>query len=478
MVTTARSSTDTQLAQAITALTAVITNLQRQQQNEQNAQTNTTIMDPFASNQPFDLGSRAGSTAYAMASAPLETPWDGKTSTFPPFVLALKIKAQEYRWDADGPTGILMFTVGEGEHAQTKHLFDDYASIPETVLEIARATRTDNRAIQNSKTFYLCLKKSLSGDLLNTLFGQTGNLPNYKDGPLLFKKLTLFTMTSSLQLSIISYNAIIAFDPKDCGFNIPLINTKLSHLFVLSNTSSRRMSDLEKVQHLLTIYSRIKQPEEWAQWIRVQIDKFDDGTLVNYQAFMNAAAIKYTKIVTCSENGEFGGSNHTIQEDIVAILATAKRKQDHDGKPTRSGNKKVEHPIQEKRPPFVQHFKSSSTPNATAYKVGDTKTWNGETYHFCDCPTHRDKIRWHTHSADSCRTRKKWMESQGNRKVSANLAYSEDASATNSVDDKLQTQDEYMAPNDQVTALLAQALSLASHNETARDFIADALGSL
>ena len=61
---------DTQLVQAIAALTAVITNLQRQQQNEQHVQPNTTIMDPFASNQSLDLGSRAGSTAYATASVP------------------------------------------------------------------------------------------------------------------------------------------------------------------------------------------------------------------------------------------------------------------------------------------------------------------------------------------------------------------------------------------------------------------------
>ena len=96
-----------------------------------------------------------------------------------------------------------------------------------------------------------------------------------------------------------------------------------------------------------------------------------------------------------------------------------------------------------RRPPFIQHFKSSPATNATAYKVGATKTWNGETYHFCDCPTHRNKIRWHTHSADSCRTRKRWMEIQSNHKVSANVAHSED---------------------NQGTALLTQALSLANHN--------------
>jgi hypothetical protein len=77
---------------------------------------------------------------------------------------------------------------------------------------------------------------------LDVMFdGQAGNLPTHEDGPKLFWKYTSFTMTSSLKLSIMSYNALTAFDPAEYDFDLPTINTKLSHLFVLSNTALRTL---------------------------------------------------------------------------------------------------------------------------------------------------------------------------------------------------------------------------------------------
>ncbi len=62
--TITRSTVDTnaQLAQAISALTVVIRNLQQQQK----IAPKDSVMDPFVYNQPFDLGSRADSNAYAV----------------------------------------------------------------------------------------------------------------------------------------------------------------------------------------------------------------------------------------------------------------------------------------------------------------------------------------------------------------------------------------------------------------------------
>ena len=49
------------------------------------------VFDPFASSDAFDLSSRSGAAAYATVSAPLDDIWDGDTSTFPSFVLSLRI---------------------------------------------------------------------------------------------------------------------------------------------------------------------------------------------------------------------------------------------------------------------------------------------------------------------------------------------------------------------------------------------------
>ena len=83
---------------------------------------------------------------------------------------------------------------------------------------------------------------------------------------------------------------------------------------------------------------------------------------------MNTAAIKYTKIVTCSESGDFGGSSHTVQEDITAMLASTKRKQTHDVKPIRSDNKRIGTINDKKRLPSIRHFKASSANDATLTK--------------------------------------------------------------------------------------------------------------
>jgi hypothetical protein len=117
--------------------------------------------------------------------------------------------------------------------------------------------RTDDHAIQNSKAMYECLKKSLTGDLCDTLFEQASNVPAHADGPSFFKLMLSLTIVSSLQLSIISFNQILQFDPAIHHFNVPTINTKLSHLFTLATTSSRLLANAERIQHTLTVYQRI-----------------------------------------------------------------------------------------------------------------------------------------------------------------------------------------------------------------------------
>ena len=59
-------------------------------------------------------------------------------------------------------------------------------------------------------------------------------------------------------------------------------------------------------------------------------------------------------------------------------------------------NKRIRH----QPPPFLTHFKNSS---GTKYTVGDKREWNNHVFYFCDAPTHKDRAKWHTHTADTCR---------------------------------------------------------------------------
>lgn len=62
------------------------------------------VFDPLASADAFDLSAHSGFLAYANISAMLDNIFDGDTSTFPSFVVSLRIRAKEGKWDASGTT--------------------------------------------------------------------------------------------------------------------------------------------------------------------------------------------------------------------------------------------------------------------------------------------------------------------------------------------------------------------------------------
>ena len=285
------------------------------------------VFDPFDSNDPFDLSTRAGSTAYTTISAPLDEIWDGHVSTFPSFIVALRLRGEEGKWNAPAPHGILSFPTGVG--AATNNILTDYHSVTEAQIVTARTARVDQRAIQNAKAMFNCVKGSIKGALKDTIFTQFGNMPTHSDGTALFKTLTGFTTVASLQLSMLSFQNILEFNPFDWDFNIPTINGKLIHLFTLATTQSRALDESERIQHTLNVYSKILQPEMWAQWVRNKIDSFEEGGITVCQDFMNTATMKYNKIA-CTTSG-FKGSVHTVHDDIVAMMAKSqpskKRKQ-------------------------------------------------------------------------------------------------------------------------------------------------------
>ena len=117
----------------------------------------------------------------------------------------------------------------------------------------------------------------------------------HSDGIALFKKLTTFTTVASLQLSILSFQNILEFNPFDWEFNIPAINKKLIHLFTLATIQYRILNKLEHIQHTLNVYSDILQPEVCTQWVRNKINSFKDDGITVYQDFMNSATMKYNK---------------------------------------------------------------------------------------------------------------------------------------------------------------------------------------
>ena len=65
---------------------------------------------------------------------------------------------------------------------------------------------------------------------------------------------------------------------------------------------------------------------------------------------------------------------------------------------------------QVKLPPLTCNFNHTSDTEYPKYKVDDIKNLNGMNYYFCDFPTHKDKLKWHTHTMEPCRNHKNWLE--------------------------------------------------------------------
>ena len=166
------------LATAIQALAEAIARMQARPSTTTTTTTATAIFDPFAEDTPFDLSSRAGVQAFSEACAKLDNEWDGSVHTFPSFLVSLRLRANEAKWDAPNPHGIL--EIGG------KDILHEYHSISETDITTAQVARTDNRAIQNTKAMFQCIKSSITGGVRDTIFAQSENIPKVRDGIILF----------------------------------------------------------------------------------------------------------------------------------------------------------------------------------------------------------------------------------------------------------------------------------------------------
>lgn len=196
---------------------------------------------------------------------------------------------------------------------------------------------------------------------------------------------------------------------------------------------------------------------------------------------MNSAVLKYTNIAG-THDGKFQGSSTTVQEDIVAMVSAGviKRKRAPTPEPSKGRPSGSSEARDKKLPPFAKHFKSSNDTNATPYKVGDTKSWNNETWYFCDCPLHRNRLKWHTHAADTCRTRLNWIATgRPSGPGIANPAEIVDTDDASTAPSSLTSPAPTVTPpvSADITALLASALTLVGDNDLVKDLIADALNA-
>ena len=137
------------LANALQALTATLHTIKddpRASPAAASPAAHVNILDAFESVNPFDLGSRAGSYAFAKASAPLDETWDGTIEKFPSSIIILRVHASKVIWNAPVPQCILDIS--------GSNLLADYHSLTTLQVYNASTARVDPCAIQNARTVY------------------------------------------------------------------------------------------------------------------------------------------------------------------------------------------------------------------------------------------------------------------------------------------------------------------------------------
>ncbi|CAJ1939975.1 unnamed protein product [Cylindrotheca closterium] len=328
-------------------------------------------------------------------------------------------------------------------------------AVPPT-FSAEHTARVDPRAIQNSRCLYNCLASRITGDLRIEIFGQPGNLPTHGDGPSLFKRMIDTTAAASLQVSSNAIQDLLNLDPGDYKFDMTAVNSQIIGLFTLATTAARLMPDSERCFYIFNTYRKIKQPQDFVNWTNSKAD-------ARLQANKSANHLWRTTTTRQDINGDF-----------VAMIAPIIAAQKGKGVDKKGGKGKTipkTPATEDKLPPFVRHFKKPESEGGTPYVIGNTKTYNATTWHFCGCPKHRSNLKWHTHPTADCKIRKVWLEEKAAAAAVANVG---------DVQSEIPIKEGSAASNatSGVTALLANALLMIGDDDALHDVISEALSAL
>ena len=274
----------------------------------------TPVHDLFSSNLPFNLAHRSGLTAYEQACAPLKTKWDGSADEYPTLLIELRDKARDCKWDAPGDTGITTIP----QAGNNFNILYNHHGLTTASIDAAYLARTNDRAVQNARCMYKCLKGSLTGDALTSIFNTPGNAPAHDDGIELLFKCTKLSTVSSVRLANQAVNDLNNYCPSTKNFVIPDIFEDIAKSFIII-ASSRSLLDTDKITYALSIIKKIKQPTPFARFTERKEDEYDAGSLLNYNSFSQEVLLQYKKIKTDDPEHKFRGSLSTVHEDIVAM---------------------------------------------------------------------------------------------------------------------------------------------------------------
>ena len=283
------------------------------------------------------------------------------------------------------------------------NLLDDYGKITAAQIEAAHVTCAsagDIRARQNAQMMYECLTNSITDDAKSALASRELNF--HEDGPTLFFHIVNQLFTAMFLNAQATLNKLAEFHPKHFRYDILQVSNFI-HAAVktlkAASSSGGMITDQETLYFQFKIYKKIKAPAEWISHIL-----FLEATIASNAGYLldtlfNEVQSKYTNL---SNQGLWCPSNKTPEEQTLAMVAQQQQNKSKGSSSPKKESSSKSPSKEEKGPPFA-HKES---------KLGDTKQWNGKTYHYC--PANHKHTHWHTHKVEECNTYKKMSKGETN----------------------------------------------------------------
>ena len=350
---------------------------------------------------PLNLASRHRSSLFRDGAQALASKFTRKVNALQLFLADLKTRAKTCRWDH--PThGIITVAAAGTEY----NLLNDYGKITDAQVEAARVARNtadaSPRAKQNSQMMYECLMASITEEAKLALASRDQEF--HEDGPSLFYHVVSQLFMATFSDAQATRDNLSDFHPKRFRYDVIQVNNYISSAVMTLKAAASAggtITDQEILYFQFKVYKKIKAPAEWTMHSLFLVSTVASTPGYTPETLFNETQAKYTTLLN---QGLWKPSDKTPEEQTLAMVAQqqqAKKSPNNStkSKPT-SGQTSKATDKDKKSPPFA------NSPG----KLGDTKQWNGKTYHWCPA-THKHS-HWHTHKVEECNTYKKMLKEQ------------------------------------------------------------------
>ena len=373
--------------------------------------------------QAIDYTTRAGQALYSTATQELSYVYNGKDSSLPAFLQAIRDRAASCGWND-------IFDITVGQDANNNDIFKNILTQHgEITLQqvrdnaIADYIGVANRNAQISHQVYQCLRKSIGPAVTERLVTETdkyfmGNPPHQvPDGPtFLFTIIMIYSVTTKatpmqtrIKLSD-AHNLMIEVD-----YDVDKFNNEINGY--IQQLSANGETSVDVFAHVSRAYKNVKD-DEFKRYMNSIIDNHNDGTrTITYSALMDKAKTKYEEL---KQEGIWLKRGHT-KEDLVALTAQLDQVKLQNKQLANKLKKGQQYPPKNPNKGGKPKDKNKkATANKWAWKdvkpkPNQTKIeFEGKTYYWCIY-----QKKWTLHKSEECCLNKEGLEAEQHTNLQA-----------------------------------------------------------